>query len=143
VRRTTLEEVLETSAVVSLHVPLTESTRNLIDADALSRMRPGSYLVNVSRGQLVDSIALREAVDSGHLRGAALDVLDTEPAPVDHPLLGHPRIHVTPHVAYFSERAIAEYVRIQAQNVVSFRRNGSPDTPLFTPAHREPGRADR
>lgn len=144
VRRTTLKEVLETSEVVSLHLPLTESTHHLIDADALARMRPGSTLINVSRGQLVDTAALLEAVDSGHLRGAGIDVLDPdEPAPVDHPLLGHPRIQVTPHIAYLSERTLSEYVRIHAQNVVSFRRNGSPDTPLFTPAHREPQRADR
>ncbi|WP_051389228.1 C-terminal binding protein [Arthrobacter sp. 35W] len=131
IRRTTLEEVLAESAVLSLHVPLSEDTHHLINAETLASMRPGSYLVNVSRGQLVDNEALREAIDSGHLRGAALDVLDVEPAPADHPLMGHPRILVTPHVGFLSEHTLAEYIRVQAQNVLSLAANGTPDTPLF------------
>ncbi|WP_427015382.1 C-terminal binding protein [Pseudarthrobacter sp. P1] len=131
IRRTSLEEVLTTSAVVSLHVPLTEDTHHLINAETLRSMRPGSYLVNVSRGQLVDNEALRDAIDAGHLRGAALDVLDVEPAPADHPLMGHPRILITPHVGFLSEHTLAEYIRVQAQNVLSHAATGTPDTPLF------------
>ncbi|MFH5878838.1 NAD(P)-dependent oxidoreductase [Arthrobacter sp. NA-172] len=131
IRRASLEEVLAESAVVSLHVPLTDETRHIINAETLATMRPGSYLVNVSRGQLIDNGALRAAVDSGHVRAAALDVLDVEPAPADHPLMGHPRILVTPHVGFLSNRTLAEYVRIQAQNVISHARTGAPDTPLF------------
>jgi phosphoglycerate dehydrogenase-like enzyme len=131
IRRTGLEEVLAESAVVSLHMPLTEETHHIINAESLSTMRPGSYLVNVSRGQLIDDEALRTAVDSGHIRGAALDVLDVEPAPADHPLMGHPRILVTPHVGFLSDYTLAEYIRIQAQNVISRARSGAPDTPLF------------
>ncbi|MBO1268923.1 C-terminal binding protein [Arthrobacter cavernae] len=131
IRRTGLDEVLAESAVVSLHVPLTEETQHIIDAGSLAAMRPGSYLVNVSRGQLIDDAALRAAVDSGHIRAAALDVLDVEPAPADHPLMGHPRILVTPHVGFLSDHTLAEYVRIQAQNVISQARTGAPDTPLF------------
>ncbi|BCW44859.1 C-terminal binding protein [Arthrobacter sp. StoSoilB5] len=134
IRRTSLEEVLSTSTVVSLHVPLTEATHHLIDAEALATMRPGSVLVNVSRGKLVDSYALRDAIDNGHLRGAALDVLETEPAPQGHPLIGHPKVLVTPHVAFLSERSHAEYIRIQAQNVITLRNTGTPDTPLFDAA---------
>lgn len=131
IRLTDLDEVLATTAAVSLHVPLTETTHHLIGAEQLGRMRAGSVLVNVSRGQLIDGAALRDAVDSGHLRAAALDVLDVEPAPAGHPLVGRPRIQVTPHVAFLSERTLAEYVRIQAQNVVTLRDAGRPDTPLF------------
>lgn len=131
IRRTGLDEVLAESAVVSLHMPLSEETQHIINAETLATMRPGSYLVNVSRGQLIDGVALRAAVDSGHIRGAALDVLDVEPAPADHPLMGHPRILVTPHVGFLSDHTLAEYVRIQAQNVVSQARTGTPDTPLF------------
>ncbi len=131
IRRTGLEEVLAESAVVSLHMPLSEETHHIINAESLAAMRPGSYLVNVSRGQLIDDDALRAAVDSGHIRGAALDVLDVEPAPADHPLMGHPRILVTPHVGFLSDYTLAEYVRIQAQNVISQARTGAPDTPLF------------
>ena len=131
IRRTGLAEVLAESAVVSLHVPLTEETRHIINADSLAAMRQGGYLVNVSRGQLIDDGALRAAIDSGHIRAAALDVLDVEPAPADHPLMGHPRILVTPHIGFLSGHTLAEYVRIQAQNVISQARTGAPDTPLF------------
>lgn len=131
IRRTGLDEVLAESAVVSLHMPLTEETRHIINADSLAAMRPGSYLVNVSRGQLIDDGALRAAVDSGHIRAAALDVLDVEPAPADHPLMGHPQILVTPHIGFLSDHTLSEYVRIQAQNVISQARTGAPDTPLF------------
>ncbi|WP_115789669.1 C-terminal binding protein [Arthrobacter silvisoli] len=131
IRRAGLEEVLAESAVVSLHMPLTAETRHIISAESLAAMRPGSYLVNVSRGELIDNDALRAAVDSGHIRAAALDVLDIEPAPSGHPLMGHPRILVTPHVGFLSDVTLAEYVRIQAQNVVSHARTGFPDTPLF------------
>lgn len=131
IRRTGLDEVLAESAVVSLHMPLTDETRHIINAESLAAMRPGSYLVNVSRGQLIDDAALRAAIDSGHLRAAALDVLDIEPAPADHPLMGHPRILVTPHIGFLSDHTLAEYIRIQAQNVISQARTGAPDTPLF------------
>lgn len=131
IRRTGLDEVLAESAVVSLHMPLTEETRHIINTESLAAMRPGSYLVNVSRGQLIDDGALRAAVDSGHIRAAALDVLDVEPAPADHPLMGHPRILVTPHIGFLSDHTLAEYIRIQAQNVISQARTGAPDTPLF------------
>ncbi|MDQ0819532.1 phosphoglycerate dehydrogenase-like enzyme [Arthrobacter sp. V4I6] len=131
IRRAGLDEVLAESAVVSLHMPLTEETRHIINVESLAAMRPGSYLVNVSRGQLIDDGALRAAIDSGHIRAAALDVLDVEPAPADHPLMGHPRILVTPHIGFLSDHTLAEYIRIQAQNVISQARTGAPDTPLF------------
>lgn len=131
IRRTGLDQLLAESAVVSLHMPLTDETRHIINAESLAAMRPGSYLVNVSRGQLIDNGALRAAIGSGHIRAAALDVLDVEPAPADHPLMGHPRILVTPHIGFLSDHTLAEYIRIQAQNVISQARTGTPDTPLF------------
>jgi len=134
VRRVALDELLSTSGVVSLHLPLTDETHHLIDARALAAMPAGSTLVNASRGGLVDPDALRSAIDSGHLRGAALDVLDVEPAPVGHPLVGHPRILLTPHVGYLSDHTLREYIRVQAQNVVSFRERGLPDHTVVAPA---------
>ncbi|CAA9217105.1 MAG: D-3-phosphoglycerate dehydrogenase [uncultured Arthrobacter sp.] len=131
IRRTGFDEVLETSDVVSLHVPLTEATDKLINQASLRRMRPGSYLVNVSRGQLLDVPAVVDALDSARLAGVAVDVLEEEPPPAAHPLLTHPRALVTPHVAYLSDVTEAEYVRQQAQNVLSWRRDGAPDAPLF------------
>lgn len=127
------EELLEVSDVVSLHVPLLPSTANMVDDAFLSAMKQGSYLVNVSRGGLVDSHALARALDSGHLRHAALDTVDQEPPPDDHPLLGHDRVTLTPHVAYYSAFTEVEYIRVQAQNVVSLWEKGAPDFAVVTP----------
>ncbi|HEX4291791.1 MAG TPA: C-terminal binding protein [Trebonia sp.] len=98
----TLPELLAASDVVSLHVPLTPDTKNLIDADALAFMRPDAALVNCGRGGLVDLSALGAALESGRLAGAALDVLDTEPPPPDHPAFTLPRTILTPHQAWLS-----------------------------------------
>lgn len=128
VRMAALDEVLATADVVSLHLPLTEQTHQIMNAESIARMKAGSYLVNVSRGQLIDSPALLAALDSGHLTAAGLDVLDIEPAPADHPLISHPHTIVTPHVGFLSEYTLAEYIRIQAQNVVSVFETGAPET---------------
>ena len=107
-----LEGLLEQSEIVSLHLPLSESTRHLINADTLSSMQPGSILVNVSRGGLVDEAALLEALESGRLRGAGLDVTDPEPAEADNPLLHRNDVIVTPHVgsaSYAGKRRILSH----------------------------------
>jgi D-3-phosphoglycerate dehydrogenase / 2-oxoglutarate reductase len=106
----TLAELLRASDVVSLHVPLTPDTKNLIDADALAAMRPGAALVNCGRGGLVDLGALHAALESGRLAGAALDVLDTEPPPEGHIAFALPRAILTPHLAWLSpESEYASY----------------------------------
>lgn len=92
------EEVLAHSDVLTLHVPLEPDTRALLGARELAAMKPGALLVNCARGGLVDEPALREALDRGHLGGAALDVFAAEPPPPDHPLLSHPRVVATPHL---------------------------------------------
>ncbi|EAR23860.1 putative dehydrogenase [marine actinobacterium PHSC20C1] len=130
VRRVDAATVRSSSDVLSLHLPLTADTAAMVDAAFLGSMKPLSYLINVSRGGLVDSSAVRDALDSGHLAGAGLDVLDVEPPLPGHPLVGHSRALITPHIAYFSGQSEAEYVRMQAQNVVSWAKRGTPDTPL-------------
>jgi D-3-phosphoglycerate dehydrogenase / 2-oxoglutarate reductase len=106
----TLAELLAASDVVSLHVPLTPATKNLIDADALAVMRPGAALVNCGRGELVDLGALHAALASGRLAGAALDVLDAEPPPAGHLAFALPRTILTPHLAWLSpESEYASY----------------------------------
>ncbi len=100
--RVPLRDLLPEVDALTLHCPLTPETRNLIDAAALGKMKRGAMLVNVGRGGLVDEQALAEALLSGHLGGAAVDVLSTEPPPMTHPLLKQviPRLIVTPHVAW-------------------------------------------
>ncbi len=94
----TKEEVYACAKVVSLHVPLDDTTRNLIDARALSQFRPDAFLINTSRGAVVDNVALAQALERGTLCGAALDVFDPEPLPADHPLLRAPNTLFTPHI---------------------------------------------
>jgi phosphoglycerate dehydrogenase-like enzyme len=94
-----LEQLLAESDMVTIHVPLSDQTRHLIDARALSLMKPSAVLVNTSRGGLVDEAALAEALRTGGILGAGLDVLSAEPPPADHPLLPLPDAVLTPHVA--------------------------------------------
>lgn len=93
-----VDALLAEADFVSLHVPLTDATRNMIDADRLARMRKGAYLINCARGDLVDQAALVQALDSGHLGGAGIDVWPHEPVSPDDPLHRHPKIVATPHL---------------------------------------------
>jgi D-3-phosphoglycerate dehydrogenase len=99
-----LEEVLQHADVVSVHLPLTDETRGLLGAKGLTAMKPGSVLINTSRGGIIDEAALYEALASGHLGGAALDVRETEP-PGDSPLHGLANVLFTPHVAAWTREA--------------------------------------
>lgn len=101
-----LEDLLRSSDLVSLHPPLTPQTRRLIGDEALSRMRPTAYLVNCSRGPVVDTDALVRALDARRIAGCALDTTDPEPLPDSHPLRGRENVILTPHVAWYSEEAM-------------------------------------
>jgi phosphoglycerate dehydrogenase-like enzyme len=127
VERGDLAEVVAQSDVVSLHVPLTRETRGMVDGAVLARMKPGSYLVNTARGAVVDVDAVLEALARGTLAGLALDVLPVEPVPPDSRLLGHPRVILTPHAAFYSIEAETELRRKAAQNIVTYLRTGRPD----------------
>jgi D-3-phosphoglycerate dehydrogenase len=95
----TIEGVLRAADVVSLHVPLTPETRNLMNAERFAQMKQGAILINAARGGLVDEVALLDALERDHLRGAGLDVFQIEPPPTDHPLLGREDVVATPHIA--------------------------------------------
>lgn len=100
-----LDQLLEQSDYVSLHLPLTESTREIIDAKAIARMKRGAVIINTSRGGLINEADLLTALDDDRLSFACLDVVATEPLPVGHPLRSHSQVLVTPHVAFWSDRA--------------------------------------
>ncbi|WP_159500514.1 NAD(P)-dependent oxidoreductase [Microbacterium sp. 18062] len=116
----TVPELLSASDVLSLHLPLTPATHGVVAAAELAALPAGATLVNVSRGELVDSDALVAALDAGRLRGAGLDVLGGEPPRADDPLRMHPRAIVTPHVAYLSERSLEGYLRQPARSAVAW-----------------------
>ncbi|MDT9686856.1 C-terminal binding protein [Streptomyces sp. P9(2023)] len=128
-----LAELAAASDVLSLHVPLTPATRGLVDATLLGRLRPGGFLVNVARGELVDPDALVSALDVGRLAGAALDVLPVEPPPADDPLRRHPRVQLSPHSAFLSDTSRRAYVCGPAENVIVWHRTGRPLTPVVDP----------
>ena len=113
----TLDELLAQAHVVSAHCPLTPETKHLLNRGTIAKMRPGSFLVNTSRGGVVDVLAVLDAITSGHLRGAGLDVLETEPPSPDHPLIkawrdpshpAHDRIIINPHAAFYSEEGLID-----------------------------------
>ena len=101
-----LDTLLASSDIVSLHCPSSPATRRLVRAETLARMRRGALLVNVARGDLVDTAALVDALQDGQLAGAALDVFDPEPLPVDHPLRNLPNLVIAPHIASVSPTAV-------------------------------------
>ena len=117
---TSLESVVSESDFISLHMPLTSQTKHLLLRSTFGLMKKGVVLINVSRGGLIDSAALLEALDSGILSAAGLDVLESEPPDYNDPTLSHPKILVTPHVAYLSDYSIEAYIKVQASNVLQW-----------------------
>lgn len=116
-----LDELLRTSDVVSLHCPLSDATRHLLDADRLALMQPHALLINTGRGPLVDEIALAAALHASRLGGAGLDVLSVEPPPHDHPLLAAPNCIVTPHIAWATRAARERMLAIVAANLCAWQ----------------------
>lgn len=132
-RVTSLAELFEVSDVVSVHTPLTEETTGFINADALAHAKPGCVLVNTSRGGTMDLDAVHDALRSGQLAGAGLDVLPVEPMTYEHPLIRafeanedwlDGRLIITPHAAFFSPEGLADMRRISTQTVVDYLNHG-------------------
>jgi glyoxylate reductase len=116
---TALDKLLRQSDFVSLHCPLTPATHHLIDAVALSRMRPSAILINTARGPIVDQAALLRALREGRIAGAALDVTDPEPPPAGDPLLGAPNLIVAPHVGSATHAAREQMATLAVENLLA------------------------
>ncbi len=114
-----LDELLERADIVSLHAPLNDATRGMIAAAALRRMKPTAILVNTARGGLVDQAALREALESGAIAAAALDVTDPEPLPPDAPLLQAPNLLVLPHIGSATHTARERMADLAVDNLLA------------------------
>ncbi|ADU50352.1 Glyoxylate reductase [Thermaerobacter marianensis DSM 12885] len=125
-----LDDLLAEADVVSLHVPLNAETRHLIDGRRLRRMKPGAILVNTARGDVVDEQALVEALRSGHLGAAGLDVYGREPVPPDHPLLQVPNVVALPHIGSATARTRWRMARLAAENCAAVLQGRRPPHPV-------------
>ena len=117
VQRLPLDVLFAEADILSLHLPLTPDTRHFVDAARLEQMRPHATLVNTSRGPIVDSLALAQALEERQIGGAGLDVFETEPLPADHPLRTSPNTLLTSHLAWFSDRSLPRLQRLAAEEV--------------------------
>lgn len=141
------DSLLQRSDIVSVHLPLTEQTRHWIHRDSLRIMKPGSYLINTSRGGVVDTEALAEALEQGWIAGAGLDVLEQEPVTKDNPLLAHPQCIITSHCAAYSVESIQrlhEYAGLEIARLLRGERpkhivNGVEPDLIPVPIHQVEG----
>lgn len=122
------DELLRQSDFISVHAPLTAETRGLVDAAAFARMKRGVTVVNTARGPLIDEAALVQALDSGQVGAAALDVVAQEPLPADSPLVGRSNVILSPHTAFYSEEALAE---LQTKCAADMARVLAGERPLY------------
>jgi len=129
-----IDELFAQSHVLSLHCPLTDETHYLVNRRTMAMMPAGAYLINTARGAVVDTTALPEALASGHLAGAGIDVLEHEPAPLDHPLIvawrdpnhaAHHRLIINPHLAFYSEEGLMD-MRTKGSNACRKALCGQP-----------------
>jgi D-3-phosphoglycerate dehydrogenase len=127
VESATKERTLAAADYLSIHVPLTKGTRKLIGPEELSRMKHSAYIVNVSRGPVMDEKALYDALKSRIIRGAALDVLENEPPDFDNPLLSLDNVLITPHAAFYSEDSMVEVRSRAAKEVIKVFKGELPD----------------
>lgn len=120
IEKASLEELLATSDVLSLHCPLTDNARQMINSETLRQMKPTAILINTGRGPLVDDQAIAEALEEGKLAAFCADVLTEEPPKADNPLLKQPNAFITPHIAWATKEARIRLIQVATDNVSSF-----------------------
>jgi phosphoglycerate dehydrogenase-like enzyme len=133
-QRLPLEDLLARSDVVSVHLKLSPESTGLLNAERLARLRPGAILVNTARGAIVDEPALVEALRSGRLAGAGLDVFTTEPLPADHPLRCAPNVVLTPHIGWKVDEVFTEWAEIAAEQLAAWLDGRLPAAEVLDPA---------
>ncbi len=129
VEQVDLPTLLATSDYISVHTPLTPETRGLFNRETFAQMKRGAYIVNTARGPIIDEAALAEALDSGQIGGAALDVMTQEPPPPS-PLFGRDNVIITPHTSFYSEESLVELQVKAAQEVVAVLSGRPPRNPV-------------
>ncbi|MCM1297379.1 MAG: D-2-hydroxyacid dehydrogenase [Muribaculaceae bacterium] len=120
IEKASLDDIFSTSEIVSLHCPLTDNTKNLVDSERLRQMKKSAILINTGRGPLVDEEALAEALNSDVIYAAGLDVLSSEPPKSDNPLLKARNCFITPHIAWATKEARIRLMEIAVDNVAAF-----------------------
>jgi phosphoglycerate dehydrogenase-like enzyme len=141
--RTPMQRLLEESEYVTLHVPLDQSTRSMIDRETLAMMRPDAILINTCRGPVVDEPAVSAALDAGRLWGYGGDVFTVEPPPPGHPLIGRPDVMLTPHSAAQTEEGLRNMATMIAEEMIGVLRGDAPINPVNDPFHVEHVRQQR
>lgn len=122
-----LDEVFSEADVISMHLPLLNSTRHMINEESLSKMKPNCILINTSRGGIIDTKALKTALEEGKIAGAGLDVHEEEPIPEDYEMFSPENVILSPHVASFTEETTVTMIRHSAQEIVNYYRAGEPE----------------
>lgn len=125
IEKTDFPTLLSTTDILSLHCPLTDDTRHLINAEALRQMKPTAILINTGRGPLVNEADVAEALSSGHLAAYCADVLSEEPPRAENPLLGLPNAYITPHIAWATREARIRLLNVAISNVIAFTEGRS------------------
>ena len=115
-----MDTIFQQCDIVSLHCPLTETTRHLVNSERLSSMKPSAILINTGRGPLVDDKAVAEALKNGTIAAYGADVLTTEPATADNPLIDVPNCYLTPHIAWATQEARQRLIKICTENVRAY-----------------------
>lgn len=126
-RQRSLDEILQEADIVSVHVPLLKTTEHLLSTKEFKKMKNSAIVINTSRGPLIDENALIEALQTGEIAGAGLDVLENEPAAKDNPLLDMENVILTPHIAWYSEESEIELKQKAARGVADVLRGKKPD----------------
>ena len=119
-RRVTLQNIAEESDFISVHMPLTDYSKYIINSEFLSKMKKTAFIINMARGPIIEPVALREALENGTIAGAAIDVMEKEPPSADDPLLKAPNLIITPHIAWASIESRRRLVNEVAENIRSF-----------------------